>query len=55
MKSSKKLKWSSIPIDDLLIEHAFKRHEKETGLQSEYISKRALVAHILSEYIKGDK
>lgn len=55
MKVKKKLKWSSIPIEDEVIEACYKQHAKNTGIQSEYISKRALVNYILVQFAKEVK
>lgn len=55
MKSKKKLKYSSVSISDELLEQCFKRHEEESGLMREYVSKKNIVNLILMIYAKGVK
>lgn len=49
----KKLSYSSIPIDDTTITKIIKRYSEETGIQSEYITKRAIVNLVLTNYANG--
>lgn len=55
MKNKKKLKYSSVSISDELLEQCFKRHEEESGLMKEYVSKKNIVNLILTIYAKGGK
>lgn len=51
----KKLKYSSISISDALIEELYKKHEDNTGLDSNFISKKALIHHVLFKYLEDKK
>jgi len=53
MKTKKKLSYSSIPVDDVTINKITKRYSDETGIQSEYITKRSIVNMILANYANG--
>ena len=52
-KTKKKLTYSSIPIDEITIDKIIKRYSEETGIQSEYITKRAICNLVLSQYANG--
>ena len=52
-KIKKKLTYSSIPVDDITIAKIIKRYSDETGIQPEYITKRAICNLVLSQYANG--
>lgn len=49
----KKLKWSSIPVDDLTLKQIVERYAKETSIPVETITKRAIVNLLLANYANG--
>ena len=53
MKTKKKLTYSSIPIDDITLTKIIKRYSEETGIQPEYITKRAICNLVLANYANG--
>lgn len=50
----KKLKYSSVPVLDALIEECQEKFTKESGLDAR-LAKRHLIGFILTQYVKGDK
>ena len=53
MKTKKKLTYSSIPIDDITLTKIIKRYSEETGIQPEYVTKRAICNLVLANYANG--
>jgi hypothetical protein len=51
----KKLSFSLVRVSDTLLEECFAKHEEQTGMQREYISKQTIVNLILSKYVKEGK
>ena len=52
-RMKKKLSYSSIPIGDVTIEKITKRYSEETGIPTEYISKKSICNLILANYANG--
>lgn len=50
----KKLKYSSIPVQDEVIEKCYQKYLADTGIySSQYVPKRSLIEYILNKYLEG--